>query len=229
MTAKCIWTHIGRLAAIGIGVSGLMASEFHGTVKCGGLPFPGVTVTATEKDQRAVTTTDGQGVFRYPELADGVWTIEVEMLGFEKITRQVGVAPDAPSADWTLKFLSEAALSTSLDSGAAPEPSASPAPRQQPPAGVAPDHGAGAPVRNTAASGFQQLDVSQSTDAAAAGTAGAIKTEEIADLSQSTANSFIVQGSMSSALGMNQQNDWGPPGMGSGGPGMMGAGGLAGH
>ena len=92
MTAKRIWIHLSRLAAIGLSVSALMASEFHGTVKCGGLPFPGVTVTAAQNDQKVVTTTDAQGVFRYPELADGVWTIEVEMLGFEKITRQVGVA-----------------------------------------------------------------------------------------------------------------------------------------
>ena len=46
-----------------------------------------------------------------------------------------------------------------------------------------------------------------------AGTEGAITTEEIADLTPSSANSFIVQGSMSSALGIEQRNDWGmgPP------------------
>ena len=51
-----------------------------------------------------------------------------------------------------------------------------------------------------------------------------LTTENIADLNQSANNSFIVQGSMSSALGIGPQNDWGmgPPG----GPGMMGMGGA---
>ena len=71
------------------------------------------------------------------------------------------------------------------------------------------------------------MAVTQSADSSAFNTEGAIKTEEVADLSQSTNNSFLVQGSMSTALGMPQQNDWGmgPPG---GGPDMMGMGGPGG-
>jgi hypothetical protein len=159
-----------------------MASEYHGTVKAGGLAFPGATVTASQGDQKIVTTTDQQGVFHFSELADGTWTIEVEVLGFEKIARQVGVASDAPSTDFEVKFLSEEALV------------------------------AGQGVRKAAIPETEAL-----------GAEGAITTEEIADLTPSSANSFIVQGSMSSALGIEQRNDWGmgPPG----GPGMTGMGG----
>src|SRR5437868_2111303 len=32
------------------------------------------------------------------------------MLGFEKVTKEVGVAPDAPSPEWTLKLMSLSAL-----------------------------------------------------------------------------------------------------------------------
>ena len=87
-----------------------MASEYHGTVKAGGLALPGATVTASQGDKQIVTTTDQQGAFSFSELADGTWTIEVEMLGFEKMSRQVGVASDAPAADFALKFLTEEAL-----------------------------------------------------------------------------------------------------------------------
>ena len=53
------------------------------------------------------------------------------------------------------------------------------------------------------------MNVNQSAATSAIASEGAIKTEEIADLNQSAANSFIVQGSMSSAAGLPQQNDWG--------------------
>jgi Carboxypeptidase regulatory-like domain len=82
-----------------------MASEHHGTVKSGGLPVPGATVTATQGDQRQVTTTDETGKYTFADLRDGVWRIEVEMLGFAKLSNEVGIAYDAPAPDWNLKFL----------------------------------------------------------------------------------------------------------------------------
>ena len=62
-------------------------------------------MTATQGDTKLTTITDERGVFRFPELRDGVWTLQVEMLGFEKIVRQAGIAPDAPAPGWELKFL----------------------------------------------------------------------------------------------------------------------------
>ena len=182
--------------------SGLLASEYHGTIRSGGLPVPGVSVTATQGDKRALTTTDEKGAFRFTDLADGVWTIQVEMTGFESITREVGVSADAPSPGWELKFLKDEAPGAPRGLAAAP------------PAG-----------------NFRRLNLSQSADAGTTSTEGALKTDEVADLTQSSANSFLVQGSVSSAAGMAQQNDWmmGPPGgRGMGGPpgeGMPGAGG----
>ena len=224
------------IAAACIAVCGVMAAEYHGTVKTGGLPVPGVTVTAIQGDKKVVTTTDDRGVFSFAELADGTWTIEVEMLGFAKLTREVGVAHDAPAAELGLKILSEAALLASLEPGQA-------GPAAKPPA-AEPAAAKPTPVANAAASArpaakqqaaFQQVKVNQSADTSAITTEGAIKTEEIADLNQSAANSFIVQGSLSSAAGLPQQNDWGmggrgmgPDGMGGpgiGGPGMGGPGG----
>jgi hypothetical protein len=203
---------IGRLAMAGVATVALMAAEYRGTIRVAGLPLPGATVTATQGEKQVSATTDERGAFRFAELADGAWVFEVRMLGFETITREVGVGPDAPSPQWEMKFLSESALLASLGEGAASGAAARPAAR---PAGP----------------GFQRVSVSQSSDATSVASAtsgtGALKAEEIADLTQSSANSFIVQGSMSTALGMGPMNDWGPRMDGPGGPGMgMGAAGM---
>src|ERR1035437_7351846 len=105
MAGNLLFKHLGRLMAACVAVSGLMAAEHHGVVKSGGLPIPGVTITATQADKKTVTTTDDQGAYSFPELADGTWTIEVEMMGFARIARDVGIASDAPPADWDLKLL----------------------------------------------------------------------------------------------------------------------------
>jgi trimeric autotransporter adhesin len=202
-----------QLAALAITLtaSGLLASEYQGTVKAGGLPVPGVTLTAVQGERKVVTTTDERGAFRFADLADGVWTIEMRMVGFATQTQEVGVAPQAPSPSWTLKQLSVQELMASLQSAGRPvRPAGPPAggPRAQP--------------QMQARPGFQRLDVSQSSETAALNGEGAIRTEEVADLTQSAANSFLVQGSMSSAAGLPQEGDWrfGGPGMG-GPPGGM--------
>jgi len=97
--------HILRVLAVLLAVSGMVASEHHGVVKSGGLPVPGATVMATQGDQRQVTTTDETGRYSFADLKDGVWKIEVEMIGFAKLSNEVGIAYDAPSPEWNLKFL----------------------------------------------------------------------------------------------------------------------------
>ena len=47
--------------------------------------------------------TDQQGVCKFPDLVDGVWTIKVEMLGFSPLTQEVIVAPNGPASMWDLK------------------------------------------------------------------------------------------------------------------------------
>src|SRR5260370_24106115 len=112
-----------RLPAVCIAVGVMIASEYHGTVKTGRrLPVPGATITAIQGDKKVTTTTDERGVFSFADLPDGTWTLQVEMLGFAKLTREVGVAHDAPPRELQLKPLSEAALVGSLGpTQAAPE------------------------------------------------------------------------------------------------------------
>src|SRR5260370_39348320 len=101
----------------------MMGSEYHGTLRTTGrLPVPGATVTAIQGDKKVTTTTDEHGVFSFADLPDGAWTLQVEMLGFAKLTREVDVAHDAPPPELQLTPLSEAALVASLGpTQAAPE------------------------------------------------------------------------------------------------------------
>jgi hypothetical protein len=88
-----------------LAVSGLAAAEHHGQVNFNGLPVPGATVTAAGGEKKLIAVTDQQGAYSFADLADGVWTIQVEMLCFETIKQEVAVSPDAPSPVWELKVL----------------------------------------------------------------------------------------------------------------------------
>src|SRR5437763_2954578 len=83
----------------------LSASEHHGIVRFAGLPVPGATVTATMGDKKVVAVTDGQGLYNFADLADGVWNFQVEMLCFAPLKMEVAVAPNAPNPEWELKLL----------------------------------------------------------------------------------------------------------------------------
>lgn len=238
MTATRFSSFFLRLAAASITVWCAGAAEYHGSAKSSGLPVPGVAVTAIRGELRVTTTTDDRGAFSFAELADGTWTIEAEMLGFGRAAREVGVAPNAPPVELPSKILSESVLLAALDGvpspavavSSAPTTTSAPSVRAAPPASV--PSGAASPrsAANGARTGtqpqvgYQRLNVSQSADSRAIGSEGAIKAEEIADLNQSATNSFIVQGSMSSAAGLPQMNDWGRGGRGMGPDGMGGPG-----
>ena len=81
------------------------ASEYHGQVTFRGFPVPGATVMATQGEKKLVSVTDEQGFFSFPDLADGTWTIEVEMQGFSTIKQDVLIVPDSAPAKWELSML----------------------------------------------------------------------------------------------------------------------------
>src|SRR5580698_7800940 len=87
-------------------VFALAASPHHGVVTFGGLSLPGATVTVTQGDKKLVAVTDQQGAYSFPDLADGIWKIQVEMLCFTPINQEIGITPQAPSPQWELKLLS---------------------------------------------------------------------------------------------------------------------------
>src|SRR5689334_21026856 len=83
-------------------ISSMAASEQRGRVTFGGLPVPGATITATQGEQKIGAISDAQGWYSFPDLADGVWTIRVEMLCFATNQQDVTVAPGATPSEWKL-------------------------------------------------------------------------------------------------------------------------------
>ena len=78
----------------------LAASDYFGQVTFNGVPVPGVSVTATQGDKKAAATTSQDGIFQLADLADGLWTLTIEMFGFATITREISVpAPTEPPPD----------------------------------------------------------------------------------------------------------------------------------
>src|SRR6185369_12567216 len=95
---------------------GLAAPEHYGQVLFGGLPVPGATVTASRDDTQRVATTDQQGIYRFTDLADGPWSMKVEMLGFAPASRDVTVSADAMPMLWELAILPFAEITRGLPS-----------------------------------------------------------------------------------------------------------------
>src|SRR5262245_37828016 len=93
------------------------AATASGRVVSGGVPVPGATVTATDRDRRVVTATDSDGVYRL-DLADGTWTIRIEMIGFAPIAKEVAVGADAAPATWDLTLLPFEEITRGVRSGA---------------------------------------------------------------------------------------------------------------
>jgi trimeric autotransporter adhesin len=81
------------------------ASEYHGQVTFGGLPVPGVTVTATEGTKKFSTASDQGGVYSFADLPDGQWTITIEMQCFTTIHADVTVSANTPPGQFELQLL----------------------------------------------------------------------------------------------------------------------------
>ncbi|MGP8242883.1 MAG: carboxypeptidase regulatory-like domain-containing protein [Bryobacteraceae bacterium] len=172
----------------------VFATEHHGTVLFGGMPVPGATVTATKGDQRLVAITDEQGAYWFPDLADGIWTIQVEMLCFETIKREVAIQAGAPPPSWELKLLPPGQLHT-VEQQAAPAPKtatpAEPAAASADGAKSAKGNGKKAQAPAEAQNGFQRTDLKASADA------GSIAAEvPMPGDAQSSNDAFTVNGSM---------------------------------
>lgn len=82
-----------------------VASPYSGKVTYNGLAVPGAAVAATQDGQTFTVVTDPGGVFRFPDLKDGAWKIEIKMEFFVTINTQVIVQPKMPAASWELTAL----------------------------------------------------------------------------------------------------------------------------
>jgi len=81
------------------------AAEHRGQAVFNGFGVPGAVVTASRDDQKFVTITDSRGEYIFPDLADGVWDIKIEMQAFSPFQQKVTVAPESTASQWELKLL----------------------------------------------------------------------------------------------------------------------------
>ncbi|HUB18476.1 MAG TPA: carboxypeptidase regulatory-like domain-containing protein [Acidobacteriaceae bacterium] len=81
------------------------AGEYHGQVFYAGVPVPGATVTLSQGAKQITTVTDEQGVYEFPDVADGPWKIEIRMRGFRTLDGTVTVAPKMAQGAWDLQLL----------------------------------------------------------------------------------------------------------------------------
>jgi trimeric autotransporter adhesin len=193
-----------------------MASEHHGVVRFGGLPVPGASVTAMQGDKKLNVVTDADGAYAFPDLADGVWTIEVEMLCFAPIKQDVNVGPGAvgPGAAgsvWDLKLLSMDEIRAAAAAG---PPLALPAtgtrlsvltpgvPATEPATPAPPKSGsrktkAKTPAPPSTPSAYQRSDVNATAAGAnaTAGSPGDSAAQPPGDLNQSAIDAFAINGS----------------------------------
>jgi hypothetical protein len=115
-----------------LAITALMASSFaaypggyQGQVSFNGFAVPGATVTATQDTKKFVAVTDDQGVFTFPDITNGTWTLQVEMSGFATMKDQVVVGGNAPIAPpWELKMLALDDMKAEVS--VAPPPGATP-------------------------------------------------------------------------------------------------------
>jgi len=175
----------------------LSATEHYGQVGFTGLAVPGATVTATQGDKQIVTTTDQNGVYKFADLAEGTWTIKIEMRGFAPLSREVNVIAGAQAAVWELALLSFEEITKGLPppvSQAAPAAAAAQATNG---GTVRAQGGRGTVTTAPAGQGFQRAGVTAPARPAAAAPAAAAPAAEQPPADANAANDgFLVNGSV---------------------------------
>ncbi len=153
----------------------------------GGVPVPGATVTATAGDKKLVTATDDQGRFALPDATAGVWTLRVEMLGFEPMTREITVTAEPQPSEWTLTLKPFEDITRGIVIPRSPPPATAEA---APARGT---NGRGAPP-TTGGNGFQRAGVTATRTPTRA---AALPDEPPpAEAAQGAADGFLINGSV---------------------------------
>jgi len=183
---------IALALALLLGGSNRLAAggEHSGEVTFGGVPVPGVTVTASSGDRQLITVTDERGRFQLPDATAGVWTISVEMLGFEPLTREVTVTADPQPSAWTLTLKSFDEIAR----GAAP--SSSSAASAQRILGSTPNAASASQAPATGGRGQGGFQRAAAASAPAAATPRPAADEAAGDADASASDGFLINGSV---------------------------------
>ena len=184
----------------------LLLADHQGQVLFGGVPVPGATVTATQADKKFVVITDTSGTYSFPDLADGPFTVQVEMLGFSTVKQEV----TTPTAQLELKMLPMDQIHAEVVHAAAPTPP--PSATAAAPAAAASSNGKPAAASNNgksataarpATNSFQRAQVNDTgnaapaqADAAPAPASGAFANVSQADLNSRAQDGLVINGTV---------------------------------
>jgi hypothetical protein len=160
--------------------SPVLAADHVGRVTLpNGVAVPGARVTATQGSKTLVTTTDARGGYRFAGIADGAWTIQVEMVGLSPQRRELTIAAGATTAEWQLPMLPFAEMTRGV---AIPPPAPPQDPTRRAAQARAEGRGGGAGTNGAAppAGGFQRAGVAATPPANPAAAAAAAAAAKIA-------------------------------------------------
>ncbi len=174
------------------------ASEYRGQVLFNGSGLPGAVVTATQGGQKQATISDEQGNYRFPDLADGIWNIRIEMLAFSSMQREVTIGPGMEAGKWEMLLLPTDQIK-GLQKLESPSPAPAAAASSTPAANTSKKNAKGAASVNTS-SPFQRANLNATGAAVPAqanvNTAPAQpnETQNPADLNEQAADGFLING-----------------------------------
>lgn len=163
------------------------ASDLAGQVTVGAVPVPGASVAATQGDRRLLTVTDPAGVFRFTGIADGAWSIRVDMIGFAPATAEVIVPITGAPPVVALKLLTLADITRDLPVGA----NTFGPPTNLPPPAFAP--GATADKQQPA---FRRADTTASGSSAVPALPASPAPDDAGDSGMGAADGLLVNGSV---------------------------------
>lgn len=171
----------------------LLLTAHQGRVIFDGVPVPGATVTATQGKKQFAAVTDTQGAYSFPELAEGPFTIQVEMLGFSTIKQEM----TGPTAELELKMLPIEEMHAEIVHAPPSEPA--PAPVQASPKSKQ------AASQQPSQPGFQRTEMNTARSNPAPSTSdtpsqsGAFANLSPEDLSQRAADGLLINGSVNNS------------------------------
>jgi len=187
----------------------LLLADHQGQILFGGVPVPGATVTATQADKKFVAITDQAGAYSFPGLAEGPFTVQVEMMGFSTVKQEI----TTPTASLELKMLPMEEIHADVVHADVPAPAPPPPPTGTATAAAASNNGKppaangkqpAAPAR-PAGNSFQRAQVNDTgsanatpaqADAAPAATSGAFANVSQADLNSRAADGLLINGTV---------------------------------
>lgn len=160
----------------------LPAAELTGTIRFGGLPLPGATITLRQGNKQHAAVSDAQGRYQFTEVNEGDWEAHVQMQLFQDAHKQIHV-PSGP-LEWDLELVPEESLRT-LVTDAPKSGAATVAVQGKKPQKAATDTKAP----------YQRADVKQT--ASAAGSAGGGEASAAPqELAQRAADGLLINGSV---------------------------------